>query len=121
MMSDEDLTHSVTNMVSETVATPSERRIEHRSILQWGFTHLLQNSGRLGFEVGRTQTYFVPISLINHNDILRYRLSGDHDSIVQWTETASVERSSASAADKTRVQPAREVLLVAGDSSHEEG
>ncbi len=45
-----------------------------------------------------------------------------HDSIVQRTEATSVERSHTPMKhSKTRAQPAGEVLLVAGDSSHEEG
>ena len=48
--------------------------------------------------------------------------SGDHDSIVQRTEAMSVERSNAPLNhSETRAQPTGEVLLVAGDSSHEEG
>jgi IS605 OrfB family transposase len=48
--------------------------------------------------------------------------SGNHDSTVQRTEAMSVERSHTPMThSKTRVHPAGEVLLVAGDSSHEEG
>ncbi len=44
------------------------------------------------------------------------------DSTVQRTETQSVKRSHSPVThSKTRVHPAGEVLLVAGDSSHEEG
>ncbi|MGY5852809.1 MAG: transposase, partial [Candidatus Thorarchaeota archaeon] len=47
--------------------------------------------------------------------------SGDHDSIVQRTEATSVGGRPAPSADKTRAHPTGEVLLVAGDSGHEEG
>ncbi|MFQ5831411.1 MAG: zinc ribbon domain-containing protein [Candidatus Thorarchaeota archaeon] len=48
--------------------------------------------------------------------------SSDHDSIVQRTETQSVKRSHIPVThSKTRAHPTGEVLLVAGDSSHEEG
>ena len=48
--------------------------------------------------------------------------SGDHDTIVQRTETQSVRRSHAPMRhSRTHAHPAGEVLLVAGDSSHEEG
>ena len=48
--------------------------------------------------------------------------SGDHDTIVQRTEAQSVRRSHAPMRhSRTHAHPAGEVLLVAGDSSHEEG
>ncbi|MFW9804094.1 MAG: hypothetical protein ACFFFC_15645 [Candidatus Thorarchaeota archaeon] len=48
--------------------------------------------------------------------------SGDHDSIVQRTEVKSVQRSHTPVThSKTRAHSTGEVLLVAGDSSHEEG
>jgi hypothetical protein len=47
---------------------------------------------------------------------------GDHDNAVQRTEAMSVERSNAPVNhSKTHAHPTGEVLLVAGDSSHEEG
>jgi IS605 OrfB family transposase len=48
--------------------------------------------------------------------------SSDRDSIEQRTETTSVKRSHTPMTHgKTRAHPTGEVLLVAGDSSHEEG
>jgi IS605 OrfB family transposase len=48
--------------------------------------------------------------------------SGDHDSNMQRTEAQSVRRSQAPMRhSKPHAHPAGEVLLVAGDSSHEEG
>jgi IS605 OrfB family transposase len=48
--------------------------------------------------------------------------SGDHDSTVQRTEASFVERSHTPMThSKTRARPAGEVLLVAGDRSHEDG
>lgn len=62
-------------MTPDMMVTSSERRIEHRSILQWGFTLHIQNSGRLGREVGfGKQTYFTPLSL-NEYDGYRLRTS----------------------------------------------
>jgi len=46
---------------------------------------------------------------------------GDHDGIVQRTEVKSVERSNAPVNhSETHAHPTGEVLLIAGDSSHEE-
>ena len=48
--------------------------------------------------------------------------SSDHDNLVQRTEATSVMRShTPMTCSKTRAHPTGEVLLVAGDSSHEEG
>ncbi|MFW9888056.1 MAG: hypothetical protein ACFFER_07740, partial [Candidatus Thorarchaeota archaeon] len=48
--------------------------------------------------------------------------SGDHDSIEQRTEAMSVERSNVPMNHgETHAHPTGEVLLVAGDSRHEEG
>lgn len=52
MMSDKAPTCSEVLGTPDMMATSSERRIEHRSILQWGFTHQLHHSGRLDREVG---------------------------------------------------------------------
>ena len=138
MMSDKALSRSRVENTLEKMATSSERRIEHRSIPQWGFTHLLQNSGRLGVEVGHKTSIYFGLSLFSG-----YRLfasstdqamsktmespsaimeSGDHDSNVQRTEATSVKRSDALMTHgKPRAHPTGEVLLVAGDNSHEEG
>jgi hypothetical protein len=48
--------------------------------------------------------------------------SGDHDSNMQRTEAQSVKRSNTLMRhSETHAHPIGEVLLVAGDSSHEEG
>jgi hypothetical protein len=137
MMSDKALSHSRVENTLEKMATSSERRIEHRSIPQWGFTHLLQNSGRLGVEVGHKTSIYFGLSLFSgyrlfasSTDLAMEKTmekptaiveSGDHDIKVQRAEAKSVERSFTSSTDKTHEQPTGEVLLAAGDSSHEEG
>ncbi len=75
MISDKALTHSGVLRFPDMVVTSSERRIEHRSILQWGFTHHLQKSGRLGVEVGYViHSYFTPISLHEFDNTKRIQV-----------------------------------------------
>lgn len=81
---------------------------------QVGSRNKVSNSQRqVGTDLAMEKTMETPSAIVE---------TSTHDSIVQRTEATSVKRSHTPMKhSKPRAHPAGEVLLVAGDSSHEEG